>query len=190
MILRSMAAGAAGFLILCAAQAAPEDGLASEVIGCSALPDGSAQLACYNRIAARLKASVSPQTSIAPAPAVQASPAPQAPAQLQAVASSTPRPVLGTPEDFGKEGLRFQAEMPAELDHITARVATVTVNYFHFFTVTLDNGQVWRQVDGDTRVARFKNDRTEIVTITRGFLDSFHLAIQGAWGDYEVKRIK
>ncbi len=99
-------------------------------------------------------------------------------------------PRADTMIDFGKEAMPFQADAPVPSDQLTARVASVTYNYFHIFTVTLDNGQVWRQVDGDSRVARFKNDKTEVVTITRGFLDSFHLAIRGVWGDYAVKRIK
>ncbi len=181
MTLRSLVVTVAMVLAASAAHAASGGDLASAILACAAQQDATAQLACYNRIATQLKAAPA-QSPMAAVPLTR-------PQDVRS-SDAAPRPVIGTPADFGKEGLRFQADMPAELDHIRARVANVTVNYFHIFTVTLDNGQVWRQVDGDTRVARFKNDKTEIVTITRGFLDSFHLAIQGAWGDYQVKRIK
>ena len=172
MFVRGMAGAALAFLIVSAAQAASDDNLADSVLACSALVGDQAQLACYNRIAAQLKA-----PAVAQAPAIAApSPPP-------------PPPAANKPADFGKDTMPFQADAAAP-EQITARVRSVIYSYFHVFTVTLDNGQVWRQVDGDTRVARFKNDKTEVVTITRGFLDSFHLAIKGDWGAYEVKRIK
>jgi hypothetical protein len=98
--------------------------------------------------------------------------------------------MVGTPADFGKENMSFHSDAPEPLDHITAGVANVTYNFFRRFTVTLDNGQVWRQEDGDTDVARFEKDKAEVVTISRGFLESYHLTIQGRWGTYKVKRIK
>jgi len=186
MITRSLAVAAATVFVSLASavHAAPQGSLETAILGCAAQADEKAQLACYNRIAAQLKA----PSPAAPQAAVQTAPPVVQPERSAAPPARTA--VIGTPADFGKEGLRFQADEPAVLDHITARVVNVTYNYFHIFTVTLDNGQVWRQVDGDTRIARFKNDKTEIVTISRGFLDSFNLVIRGLWGDYAVKRIK
>ena len=189
MIMRSAIILASALFSVSAAQAAADGNLASAILGCSALRGETAQLACYNAIAARLKAD-EPQVPAAAAPQTLVQALPAHSDNPESRADTTPRPVTGTVADFGKGGLRFAGDEPAVLDHITARVATVSYNYFHMFTVTLDNGQVWRQVDGDTRVARFKNDKTEVVTIARGFLDSFHLVIQGVWGDYAVKRVK
>ncbi len=172
MIIRCLAIAAVAFLVFSAAHAASDENLAAEILGCSAQQDESAQLACYNRIAAQLKAGAAPAT-----------PSPVA-------AAPTPPPAAAAASDFGNETVPFQPDTPAQHDSITAKVANVAYNFFHVFTVTLDNGQIWRQVDGDPGVARFKNDHTEVVTISRGFLDSFHLAIQGAWGDYAVRRIK
>jgi hypothetical protein len=224
MSIRSLAVTAATFLIFSAAHAAADESLRSAILSCSAQQDEKAQLACYNQIAAQLKAGATlaaqspaaiptvaapqvaahpPDAAPAPPPQVAAQP-PAAPSGEQEGrswynvgslfgSSETPppsRPVVGTPADFGKANMPFQADAPAELDHITAGVANVTYNFYHTFRVTLDNGQVWRQVDEDTKIARFKNDKTEVVTISRGFLDSFHLAIQGVWGTFTVKRIK
>lgn len=99
--------------------------------------------------------------------------------------------MVGSPTDFGSENLPESASNePRPLDHITAKVASVSYNYFRRFTVTLDNGQVWRQAESDTKVARFGDDGGEAVTISRGFLDAFSLVIDGRRGTYQVKRIK
>jgi hypothetical protein len=192
MTTSGLAVSAAALFMLSAAQAASDGDLATAIVNCSAQPNDTAQLACYNRIAARLKTSAAP-TSPATTPVDAPVAAPieaQAPAP-PAVKSDTPtRQMIGSPADFGKADMPFQADTPQPLDHITAGVVNVTFNFFHHFTVTLDNGQVWRQEDGDAGVARFDGDKTAIVTISRGFLDSYHLAIQGRWGTFAVRRIK
>ncbi|MEI9885529.1 MAG: hypothetical protein WDN08_03365 [Rhizomicrobium sp.] len=174
MIRRSLAVTAALFLACATAEAAPEASLTAAILACAAQQGDAAQLACYNGIAAQLKTA----PIAAPSAPAAAGPAPQAAAPLPPAAPASTATVFGLPP----------AEAPA--DSVTARVANVTYNYFHVFTVTLDNGQVWRQVDSDGKVARFRNDKTEVVTISRGFLDSYHLAIQGGWGSFTVRRIK
>ena len=169
MITRGLAVAAAIFLIAGAADAAPD--LASAILRCAAQQDETTQLACYNRIAAQLKTGAAP---VAEAPA----------------APPPARRVIGSVADFGLESVPFDTQGPVKRAQITAKVAKVSYNFFHIFTVTLDNGQVWRQMDSDSSIARFKTDKPEVVTISRGFLDSFHLAIQGSWGTYAVKRIK
>jgi hypothetical protein len=86
--------------------------------------------------------------------------------------------------------MSVQAGGPQPLDHITAKVMNASHNYFRRFTVRLDNGQVWRQNESDTRVARFDGNGTETVTISRGYLNGFGLVIEGQYGTYQVKRIK
>jgi hypothetical protein len=170
MITRGLAVAAAIFLIVGAADAAGDGDLSSAILRCAAQQDETAQLTCYNQIAARLKSGA--------APAAQAPEAPPA------------RRVIGSVADFGLESVPFDTTGPVKRAQITAKVAHVSYNFFHIFTVTLDNGQVWRQADSDSSIAQFKTDKPEVVTISRGFLDSFHLAIQGRWGSYAVKRIK
>ena len=172
MITRGLAAAAAIFLIAGAADAAPDGDLSSAILRCAAQQDEKSQLACYNQIAAHLK------TGAAPAAQAAAAEAPPA------------RRVIGTAADFGLESVPFDTKGPEKLAQITAKVASVRYNFFHIFTVTLDNGQVWRQMDSDSSIARFKTDKPEVVTISRGFLDSFHLTIQGRWGTYTVTRLK
>jgi hypothetical protein len=216
MIIRSLAVSAVIFLVFSASHAASDESLASAVLNCSTQPDETAQLACYNQIVARLKAGAAPVAQSS-TDATHASP-PQALAQAPAVpsgkqeksswynvgglfggsnasprASEVPQPtgeVVGTPADFGSENMPFRANAPVELDHITAGISNVSYDFFKHFTVTLNNGQVWRQVDEDANVARFKNGKKQVVTIKRGFLGNYQLIISGVWGTYAVKRIK
>jgi len=191
-------------LLACsAAHAAGDQSLASAIVACSSQTDEKAQLACYNGIAAQLKAAETAtpasQTTAQPAPAPQAA----APTQeggrwydpgswfASSKPERPPRPMVGNPADFGSENLpEEKSNAPEPLDHISARVASASYNFFRHFTVTLDNGQVWRQLDSDDRIARFGDSGGEAVTILRGFLGAFSLTIDGHRGSYQVKRIK
>lgn len=220
MLRLGFAAVAAALFVFSAAQAGPYEDLSAAIANCAAVSGDKAQLACYNQIAARLRpAAQAPAAPSAPAVStpsaaavVAATPAAvhEAPAlQPEAkpdeshwydlgswfASSDKPppaRPMTGTPAEFGGDNWRVQSasNAPEPLDHITAGVKDATYNYFRRFTVTLDNGQVWRQEEGDTRVARFKEDAPQTVTIKRGFMGGYSLSIDGQWGTYQVKRIK
>lgn len=218
MTMRIMTAAPVFLLLLSAASAASNDGLADAILGCAAQPDDQAQLACFRQIAVQLKAGASvtvltPSTGaepVAPAqsPAVVSPPPAEAQAAVPAAresnawydvgswfgsrdTSSQPaRRVVGTPTDFGQESLPQRADDPVPLDHITTGVTNISFNFFGQFTVTLDNGQIWRQEGGDSTANRFPKGRPFSVTITRGFMGAYNLSIDGRTGSYLVKRIK
>lgn len=59
-----------------------------------------------------------------------------------------------------------------------------------FFTVVLDSGEVWRQIDGDTTMAHwFKKPGFYVATVTGGALGSFNLRVQGEGRSYKVRRV-
>jgi hypothetical protein len=59
-----------------------------------------------------------------------------------------------------------------------------------FFTVELANGEVWRQIDGDTTVAHwFKKPPNYVVIITGGALGSFNLRVKGDAHSYRVRPV-
>jgi len=66
---------------------------------------------------------------------------------------------------------------------------------YHFdrnglFTVTLENGQVWQQLDGDGHIARWsKPPHDYAVTIRSGAFKSFNLSVKGNPTIYKVRRI-
>jgi hypothetical protein len=58
------------------------------------------------------------------------------------------------------------------------------------FVVTLDNGQVWQQLDGDSGKAHWpKPANSYIVTISQGAFGSHNLTVKGVYGKFKVKRV-
>jgi hypothetical protein len=65
-------------------------------------------------------------------------------------------------------------------DHISARMQSYTFDKLGWFTVTLDNGQVWKQVNGDTTYAHWKKPAGGYqVRVSKGFLGSYNLQVKG-----------
>jgi len=100
-----------------------------------------------------------------------------------------------TPEKFGSERLPAQPPAPGEpppmeaLDHITAKVTDFSYTPFGKFIVFLDNGQVWRQVEGDSDKANFERSGNT-VSIERAALGSYAMMINDSSKTYKVKRVK
>ena len=67
---------------------------------------------------------------------------------------------------------------------------------YHFdgngrFTVTLANGQVWRQMDDDTHVAHWKNDPARYVaSIRTGSMGSSILEVKGEVSGFMVQQVR
>jgi len=70
------------------------------------------------------------------------------------------------------------------------RMASYKFDSNGFFTVVLDNGEVWRQIDGDTTMAHwFRKPGFYVATVTAGALGSSNLHIQGEGRGYKVRRV-
>lgn len=193
----SRSAAAAAWLVLSVlpALAGPRDEVL-EVLGrCASIADAQQRLACYDAAAPRLKqALATPPTSLdhPPTQAEQESWFGFDFGDLFGGGSSTPT----TPEQFGKERTEQAqatraAEEQREIDSISAGVTEVSYTPFGKFIVFLDNGQVWRQVEGDADRTRFKsNPRDNRVTIERGALGSYNLTMNGSGKVYKITRVK
>lgn len=99
------------------------------------------------------------------------------------------------PADFGAENIRTQTanaapDQPRPLDEMQSGVVKVEYLANGRFVVTLANGQVWRQLDGDTGQARFKTKGGDVVTISRGLLGSYNLVVAGRAMLFKVHRLK
>ena len=67
------------------------------------------------------------------------------------------------------------------------RMAAYTFDKMGYFTVTLDNGKVWKQVDGDTTQAHWKKPPSSyVVEIKNGFLNSYNFSVKGSPGLFKV----
>lgn len=187
----------AGLIVVVAvagmASAAPVP-LEEAIADCAAVSGASERLACFDAVAGRLKAAgrqVAAPASTAAAPSPVATPAVSAPAAAPAVAAA---PAETPVARFGAEALSRPAaastEPPAELDEIHAKVVAVQYSPLGRFTISLDNGQIWRQQDGDAKRAQFSSKGGEAVSISRGFLSSYNLVIETRTGLYKVKRVR
>jgi len=71
-----------------------------------------------------------------------------------------------------------------------AHMASYRFDRNGLFTVTLDNGEVWRQLDGDNHVAHWsKPAHGYIVTVAKGAFKSFNLSVKGNLAAYKVRRV-
>ena len=73
---------------------------------------------------------------------------------------------------------------------VVSRLVSYNFDHYGNFTVTLSNGQIWRQISGDTTYAHWNEIASNYtVVITRGALGSFNLRIQKSPGLFKVKRV-
>lgn len=96
------------------------------------------------------------------------------------------------PEDFG---ITPRAEdrpgAPKEITEISAKVLEYAKNAHGKSIFILDNGQVWRQVDGDTSEFYYRSaDGPMSVRIEKAIMGSFSLYVDGKSMKLKVRRIK
>jgi len=92
------------------------------------------------------------------------------------------------PEQFGLRNAHPGSGI--NVDHITARMSEYSFETGHF-TVTLDNGQVWKQQRGDEHNPSWnKSAVSYVVTVSYGAGGSFNLTVAGDREPYKVTRIR
>lgn len=120
-------------------------------------------------------------------------------AEESAAAEALTAPVVaaeGASEEalFGAEALASTKKAVREKDRTTRLVSKVVefrVNHLGDITAVLENGQVWRQLSGDSTVIRLpNNDKVFTVTIKRGPLGNYMMKINEMNRSIRVRRIK
>ena len=112
---------------------------------------------------------------------------------LESARPSPPQPLASTGTEVG---LAIASQSPPARaigsdTRVPARMVSYTFDNLGYFTITLDNGQVWKQVNGDTSYAHWKKPaETYVVRITRGFLGSRNVTVQGEPGLFRVSRLR
>lgn len=137
---------------------------------CAAIGDDHARLSCYDGLAAGFKHATAPASQ--PAPQAAVPPPVAAPLPAPAMAAKT--------ADFGADTIRKDEPAqaaPDEVDEVKGTVTQVVFSSRDRFTVTLDNGQVWRQLDADTTARAPFHKSGDAVTISRGVLGSYNLTL-------------
>ena len=134
---------------------------------CGAIADAGQRLACYDAARDQSKATHWPE--FGPAQSAPPSAAARAPAPPPPVAARAPTPAPGK---------------------LVSHVAQYSFSPHGQFTVVLDNGEIWRQLDSDDGVAQFRHAGGNIVQISRGFWGSYDLKLNATNVVFKVTRIK
>jgi hypothetical protein len=157
-------------------------GTLAEIAKCADIAAATERLQCYDTAAATAKT-------------ILAAPQPQAASETEeeggvlawfGLASKKP---ITKPEDFGKTPEEVAG--PKEISEISATVTEFAKNAYGKALFILDNGQIWKQIDGDSvEVAAPRQGATMAVKIEKGFMGSFSLTVEGRNGLIKVRRIK
>ena len=141
------------------------------LLACSEINDTTNRLACYDNLAEAIAtptaAAVAPTT---PEETTETQANPAATATEPASTAGTVATTSTDPEEgFGKEHWVSERDSPA----LAARVTAVRKNAYGKLVVSLDNGQVWRQVKSEK--VRIAVD--DSILIERGMLNSFFFQV-------------
>lgn len=178
----------AGGVVL-AAQPTVEAGLR-----CAQMKDSLERLVCYDQVfsgaaSAPRSATAPVAPAVTPAPAAMPSPAPVA-APVAAAPAATPAPAAA--DDFGSDQVRRtekQRQAEAGPSSLSAQVAGLKEYRQRLYLLTLDNGQVWQQMDMDSL---FQVAVGDTVQIEKGRLGGYRMArtSNGRSGWVRVNRVK
>jgi hypothetical protein len=152
-------------LLLSAAAAHADEGAgARTAIDCYAVKDNAERLACYDGVVAALMA--------------------EREASLEKREAVT--------KAFGGEDFadRDALEDIERMSRISAPVASHKVNANGMISFTLENGQVWRQIDGDRRIRALKAGVPYTVEIRRLMFGRYEMRIEPAGSTIRVERMK
>ncbi|MFO7285516.1 MAG: hypothetical protein C0P79_001585 [Gammaproteobacteria bacterium] len=179
------------------AAAQTRDSLEVDVGACVGLDSPEERFACYERSveAARRARGESAQAVTEPPPSIEPKPS-ERPAAAAAASSSSTRPAASSAavvereipvrvdDDFGKRQPRRKVEERPELrSTIVALRETVPNTYL----ITLENGQVWRQMEG-SRYPIHVGDSVRIYPSRWG--GSYRLSVENVHGFIQVERVR
>lgn len=101
---------------------------------------------------------------------------------------------LETEDEFGSEAVpeTKKKREDRKLKSITARITKVRADPYGKVTVTLENGQVWRQLSSDNKQVRVRkfDEKTYIAEIKRSALGNYRMNIKEMSRTIRVRRIK
>jgi len=179
--MKSLFAGIAAVLLTAgsASAAGVRDDVLAGVARCAGYTDDRTWLECFYGAAQPMRTHL----GLPPAPQRQTRLTAPAPAAGSFGADSLPpKPVAAPPPT------------PAAADTVrreTLRMAAYSFDKGHHFTVTLTNGQVWRQDADDPPIAGWQRPAADyVVTIRRGLFGDYNLVTTDGARLYKVVRIR
>jgi hypothetical protein len=184
------------FCLSTAALAGPRDDVLEALGKCAVIAADKDRLACYDALTPRIKdVLATPPATLAHEPTKEEQQS-WFGFDLGGLFNGDGSPKQTTPEQFGSERIAPAPAQPGEppkaeeVESISAGVTEYSFTLGGSFIVFLDNGQIWRQVEGDTDQAHFHKVATDNkVTISRGAF-GYNLLINDSVHIYEVRRVK
>ncbi len=155
---------------------------------CVSIDDPVERLACYDKLAGRLPVDTEKTSGTAPSAVEPVAPkadviVPAAPAVTPTVPAVEP-----TPDAEAVFGLEHKQKPEEERpDELQLKWTKKKKDAYGKWIITLENGQVWRQID--SRPFQFVNSEQWVV-ISRGVLGSFFLGEPERNAEIRVKRVK
>ena len=157
----------------------PRDALGA-FVKCAEIADPVKRLECFDAATPRGKAALA-------APVAPVAQPPKEKSWLDWFGFSKQAPVT-KPEDFGKPA---PEPGPTEVTQLSDNVLEFAKTARGKAVFILDNGQVWRQIDGDSTDVWAPPPGTKLrVTIEIGAFASYNLTIDGRKGLVKVNRLK
>ena len=178
--------------------AGPRDDVLEALGKCAKIADNSERLTCYDGLAPRLRDALNTPPDRISHPPTKEEEESWFGFNLDNVFGSAPSNQT-TPQAFGADKLAqaqtganaANPQEPQAIDSISAGVTDYSFTPYKKFIVFLDNGQVWRQIEGDSNQARFMRQASDNkVTIERGAFGSYDMHINDGNQDYKVTRVK
>lgn len=161
--------GFAALIIGVAALPATAQTVQEQLARCQAMTDSLQRLNCYDAVN---KAT----TAVPPVPA-------------QAAPVSVPTPAPAT-TSLGADRLPQTAKIaPRQTNRIVSVIEKFDLDLRGHFILTLANGQVWKQIEGDTARATPRKS-ARYVTIERAIFGSYSLTFNDANRLYKVTRVQ
>ncbi len=138
---------------------------------CGEITDPSARLACYD---AAQPPRLPPGT---PAPGYPHYP------EFNGAPSGRTQPQTDTIGDRTNSGTAVRGKL-------VAGVTSYSLSRSGRFTIVLDNGQMWQQIESDNGVAQFRTRGRNMVAISKGFLWSYDLKLNSGSAVFKVRQVK
>ena len=167
------------------AQAEPARDVLDAIAKCTEIATSAERLQCFDTAASGAKTALAAPVQQTLAQTDQATAEEEEGGVLSWFGLSRPNT---KPEDFGKPKVRTG---PKEITELSAGVLEFAKNAHGRSIFILDNGQVWKQVDGDTTEVRDPSRGEAMkVTIETGLMGSYSLRVEGRRGIVKVRRVK
>ena len=164
--------------------AAPPSGEA--FLRCTGIEEDAARLACFDRTAA-MTSNEAAVLSPAPTPESARPPAPQTAPR----AALPPAPAAAPEPERARALFGLRRRERVEPESLTAAVAELELNRAGKLTVTLADGQVWRQLSGDVTSIRLRSEmEPQTATIRQAAMGSYRMTIEPMGRTIRVKRVE